>query len=110
MIDTYIGTHLVEVWDTGRAYTDGRHRIAAIELPDRHVMFVDVDRYITGISLMPITNQYINLKEFVMYVYDYCHYSGGAWRENQTVPFEFLQRLESHLSKLASEFQSERRN
>lgn len=74
------------VWNTGNGYTEFGQRIAAVMLPNKHVYFVDIDRNIDGVTVMPITCQYTSMQEFVKYAYDYGHYNGGYYDMKATLP------------------------
>jgi hypothetical protein len=105
----FLKLHPVSVWDTGRDYANGNHRIAAVELPSHHVMFYDVDRMISGISQMPRASEALSIQDFTMFFYDYGNYNGIYPNDSIKLSFEFLNDLEEHLRKVAFEFSLSRR-
>lgn len=78
-LEQHLKNHEIHAWNTGAMYTEKGQRIAAIKLPDDHVYFYDIDRHIDGVSDMPMTRAYMNIKEFVTRVYDYHHYRAGYY-------------------------------
>jgi hypothetical protein len=76
----------IVAWNTGNSYTEHGQRISAMKLKDGRVYFMDVDRSIDGVTMMPITGQYMHIKEFVTHAYDYLHYNGGYYELREIYP------------------------
>lgn len=65
-------------FNTGRAYTKNGQRIAARVLDDGRVLFVDVDRNISGVTYhhhLFDADFYGSLRKFVETEYDLCYYN-----------------------------------
>lgn len=89
------------VWNTGHLYTEHGQRIAAIKLPDDRVYFVDVDRNIDGSSKLPMSRMYLDIKDFVIHVYDFCEYDSGTFAFQRQTGYEWARGLEVTLKTLA---------
>lgn len=64
-------------WNTGRQYTAQGQRIAAVQVGDDAVVFVDIDRMIDGVISTPIPPATeFELRALVMREYDHCRYNG----------------------------------